>query len=109
MITFCCLNFLKLQFFGLQDFIDRHYSSIFSAISRLAHLSDRQALEVLTEEVLADLWLHKEAFDAESQKGVFIYKTILYHVFAYLKRNGDQERISFLKKTLPINPDRYIT
>ena len=91
----------------MKDFIDRHYSSVFSAISRLTRLSDRQELETLTEEVLADLWLHKEAFDAESRKGIFIYKTLLYHVFAYLKRKGDQERISFLQKTLPINPDHY--
>jgi hypothetical protein len=91
----------------LKDFIDSYYSSVFSAISRLARLSDRQELESLTEEVLTDLWLHKEAFDAESRKGTFIYKTILYHVFAYLKRKGDEERISFLQKTLPINPDHY--
>ena len=93
----------------MKDFIDLYYSSVFSAISRLTGLSDRQELETLTEEVLADLWHHKEAFDAESRKGIYIYKTILYHVFAYLKRKGDQERISFLQKTLPINPDRYIT
>jgi len=91
----------------LKDFIDQHYSSVFSAISRLTRLSDRQELETLTEEVLADLWLHKENFDAESRKGIFIYKTILYHVFAHLKRKGDEERISFLQKTLPINPDHY--
>ena len=91
----------------MKDFIDRYYSSVFSAISRLTRQSDRQELETLTEEVLTDLWLHKEAFDAESRKGIFIYKTILYHVFAYLKRMGDEERISFLQKTLPINPDLY--
>ena len=93
----------------MKDFIDRYYSSVFSAISRLTHLSDRQELEILTEEVLTDLWQHKEAFDAESRKGVFIYKTLLYHVFAYLKRKGDEERISFLKKTLPINSDQYLS
>ena len=98
----------------MKDFIDLYYSSVFSAISRLTRQSDRQEpetltqeLETLTEEVLADLWLHKEAFDAESRKGIFIYKTILYHVFAYLKRKGDEERISFLQKTLLINPDLY--
>ena len=91
----------------MKDFIDRYYSSVFSAISRLTQLSDRKELEILTEEVLADLWLHKEAFDAESRKGIFIYKTILYHVFAYLKRKGDEERITFLQKTLLINPDLY--
>jgi len=93
----------------LKDFINLYYSSIFSAIAKLSGLSDRQEVETLTEEVLADLWHHKEAFDAESRKGIFIYKTILYHLFAYLKRKGDEERISFLKKTLPINPDRYIS
>ena len=97
----------KTQLILLKDFIDHYYSSVFSAISRLTRLSDRQELETLTEEVLADIWLHKEAFDAESRKGIYIYKTILYHVFAYLKRKGDQERISFLQKTLPINPDHY--
>ena len=91
----------------MKDFIDRYYSSVFSAISRLTRQSDRQELETLTEEVLTDLWLNKEAFDAESRKGIFIYKTILYHVFAYLKRKSDEERISFLQKTLMINPDLY--
>ncbi len=88
----------------MKDFIDLNYSSVFAAISRLTRLSDRHELETLTEEVLADIWLHRKAFDAESRKGVFIYKTILYHVFDYLKRQGDHERISFLRKTLPINP-----
>jgi len=91
----------------LKEFIDHHYSSVFSAISRLTRFPDRQEVEALTEEVLTDLWLHKRTFDAESRKGVFIYKTILYHVFAFLKRKGDEERISFLQKTLPINPDHY--
>ena len=91
----------------MKDFIDLYYSAVFSAISRLTRLPDRQELETLTEEVLADLWLHKDAFNAESRKGVYIYKTILYHVFAYLKRQGDEQRISFLQKTLPINPDLY--
>jgi len=91
----------------LKDFIDLYYSSVFSAISRLTRLSDRQELETLTEEVLSDLWHHKEAFDAESRKGTYIYKTILYHVFAFLNKQGDKERISFLQKTLPINPDLY--
>jgi DNA-directed RNA polymerase specialized sigma24 family protein len=91
----------------LKDFIDRYYSSVFAAISRLARQPDHQELKTLTEDVLADLWLHREAFDAESRKGTFIYKTILYHVFAYLKSKGDEQRISFLQKTLPINPDLY--
>ncbi len=91
----------------MKDFIDHYYSSVFSATSRLTQLSDRKELETLTEEVLADLWLHREAFDTESRKGIFIYKTILYHVFTYLKRKGDEERISFLHKTLLINPELY--
>jgi hypothetical protein len=93
----------------LKDFINLYHSSVFSAIAKLSGLSDRQEVETLTEEVLADLWYHKEAFDAESRKGIFIYKTILYHVFAYLKRKGDEERISFLKKNLPINSDQYLS
>ena len=101
------LKLSKTQLILLKDFIDRYYSSVFSAISRLTGLSDRKELETLTEEVLADLWLHREAFDAESRKGIFIYRTILYHVFAYLKRKGDEERITFLQKTLLINPDLY--
>jgi DNA-directed RNA polymerase specialized sigma24 family protein len=91
----------------LKDLIDRYYSSVYSAIARLTRLSDRQELESLTEEVMADLWTRKNAFDAESRKGVFLYKTILYHVFAYLKRKGNEERIGFLQKILPINPDHY--
>jgi DNA-directed RNA polymerase specialized sigma24 family protein len=91
----------------LKDFIDRYYSSIFSAISKLTRLSPCQELETLTEEVLADIWLHRDAFDADGRKGTYLYRTILYHVFAYLKRKGDLERISFLQKTLPIHPGLY--
>ncbi len=89
----------------LKDFIDFYYPPVFSAISRLTRLPNRYELETLTQEVLADLWAKREAFHAESRKGIFIYRTILYHVFTYLKKQGDEKRISFLQKTLPINPE----
>ncbi|MBS1660007.1 MAG: hypothetical protein JST68_03040 [Bacteroidetes bacterium] len=91
----------------MKDFIDRYYSPVFSAISRLTRISSRQELETLTQNVLYDLWQQKETFLADSRQGVFIYKTILRHVFTYLKHQGDDKRIDFLKNTLPIDPDFY--
>lgn len=99
---------LKLLFnstYLLKDFIDFYYPPVFSAIARLTRLPNRYELEELTQEVLADLWIKKDALSAESRKGIFIYKTILFHVFAYLEKKGDAERISFLKRTLPINSE----
>jgi DNA-directed RNA polymerase specialized sigma24 family protein len=91
----------------LKDFIERYYPSVFAAISRLTRLPDRKELETLTDEVLADLWEQREAFNADDRKGVFIYRTILHHLFAYLKNKGDENRINFLRKALPINPEFY--
>jgi len=93
----------------LKEYIDLYYPSIFAAISRLTRLPDRQDLDALTRNVLADLWRQKEIFETERRKGAFIYKTMLYHIFSFLTEKGDMERISFLKKILPTNPDQYIT
>jgi hypothetical protein len=93
----------------LEEYTNLYYPSIFAAISRLTRLPEHRDLDMLTHNVLADLWHHKEVFEAESRKGVFIYKTILYHVFSYLKQQGDEKRIAYLQKILPINPDLYIT
>jgi hypothetical protein len=93
----------------LKELTDHYYPSIFAAIARLTCLTDTQALDSLTRSVIAELWEKKTAFDQAPRKGVFIYKTLLHHVFAYLKSKGDEKRLEFLRATLPINPEFYLS
>ena len=99
-----CSNFLSLK-----ELTDLYYPSIFAAISRLTRLPDRQTLDTLTMSVIDELWEKKAAFDQEPRKGVFIYKTLLHHVFAYLKSKGDEKRLEYLRETLPINSEFYLS
>lgn len=64
-------------------------------------------MEALTQQVLAELGERSQEFTSEHYQGVFIYKLILRHVFNHLKAQGDEARIIFLQKTLPINPSNY--
>jgi hypothetical protein len=89
----------------LKEFIESYYSQVFSAVTRLAGLSEQKEIDKLTTEILDDLWQRKAALDAESRKGVFIYRIVLTHVFSYLKASGQDEKLSFLQKILPIAPD----
>lgn len=88
----------------MKEYIDHYYPSIFAAISRLTRLPNRDDLDKLTQNVLTDLWEHKDTFERETHQGVYIYKTILRHVFSFLRQTGDEQRIEFLQKNLPINP-----
>ena len=99
-----CSNFLSVK-----ELTDHYYPSIFAAISRLTRLTDSQALDFLTRSVITELWEKKAAFDEEPRKGVFIYKTLLHHIFAYLKSKGDEQRLEYLRTTLPINPEFYLS
>lgn len=99
-----CSNFLLLK-----ELTDHYYPCIFAAISRLTCLTDRQALDCLTRSVIAELWEKKAAFDLDPRKGVFIYKTLLHHIFAYLRSKGDEKRLEYLRATLPINPEFYLS
>jgi len=93
----------------LKEFTDLYYPSIFAAISKLTRLTDGQALDTLTRSVIAELWEKRSIFDQDPRKGIFMYKTILHHVFAYLKSKGDENRLEFLRTNLPINPEFYLS
>lgn len=99
-----CSNLLLLK-----ELADHYYPSIFAAISRLTRLTDRLALDSLTRSVITELWENKAAFDKEQRKGIYIYKTLLHHIFAYLKSKGDEQRLEYLRATLPINPEFYLS
>ena len=97
------------NFLPLKELTDLYYPGIFAAISRLTRLADRQTLDTLTLSVITELWEKRAVFDQEVRKGVFIYKTLLHHVFAYLKSKGDEKRLEFLRETLPINSEFYLS
>lgn len=93
----------------LKDFIDRHYPTIFMAAARLTGFSDQEELTMLTENVLASLWKSRQSFDENGRPGVFLYKILLYEVFSYLKKRGDEERIKILRDILLIDPALYLS
>jgi len=94
--------------FLLNQLIDSYYSSVFNSVVRLSGLSDEKELKMLTREILDDLLQRKEQLAAESRKGVFVYKVILAHIFAYLEAKGNAQRIEFLRKILLIHPSNYL-
>ncbi|HLZ88314.1 MAG TPA: hypothetical protein VKQ52_13760 [Puia sp.] len=91
----------------MNHFIDSYYSSVFNSVARLTGSSDENELKALTEEVLGHLRQREEELAAESHKGIFIYKVVLTHVFSFLERKRDENRIDFLQKILPIHPSHY--
>ena len=74
---------------------------------RLARLGDEKEVDMLTRQILSDLWERREQLEAESRKGVFIYKVVLGHVFSHLKARGENDKIEFLQKILLIHPAHY--
>lgn len=76
-------------------------------MERLARLDDVRQVDILTREILSDLWERREQLETEARKGVFIYKVVLGHVFSYLKANGQTEKIEYLQRILPIHPAHY--
>jgi hypothetical protein len=91
----------------LNNFIESYYEQVFHSVARLARLTDDKETDALTREILTDLWQRRASLDAESHKGVFIYKIVLVHVFAYLRARGEEETIGFLQKILLIDPANY--
>jgi hypothetical protein len=88
----------------LKDLIESYYQQVFDSVVRLACLTDDREANALTREILADLWEKKEQLEAESRKGVFIYKMVLAHVFAHLQARGQEEKINFLRKIVLVDP-----
>jgi hypothetical protein len=91
-----------------EHFIDSHCPSIFSAIARLTGLSEEKEIETITMHVLIDLWKKKLELSMETQPATLIYRILLQHVFAYLKMQGNEDRILLLRKTVLIDPIHYV-
>ncbi|HEY4064942.1 MAG TPA: hypothetical protein VGM30_23725 [Puia sp.] len=77
------------------------------AAARLTGPSNPGELETITENVLAELWQHRQEFAGEARPGIYTYKILLQHVFAWLKEQKQENRIAFLQKILPIDPVHY--
>jgi DNA-directed RNA polymerase specialized sigma24 family protein len=90
-----------------EHFIDRYCPSIYSTIARLTGLSDKEELETLSVNVLVDLWNNSEELFKEIPPTAFIYKTLLRHVFTWLKQQGKEAQILLLRNTLLIDPAYY--
>ena len=89
----------------MKDFIESYYQQVFGSVVRLTRLTSEPEADALTREILNNLWEKRELLEAESRKGVFIYKTVLAHVFVYLHARGEEEKINFLRKIVLIDPD----
>lgn len=90
-----------------EQFIDLYYPSIFSAISKLAGVSDEKELEIITVKVFVELWQNSEELFSKVRPPAYIYKILLRHVFDYLKKKGAEEHILYLQNTLLIDPTFY--
>jgi hypothetical protein len=88
----------------LKDFIESYYQQVFGSVVRLTRLTDENEADTLTREILSDLWEKRDLLEAENRRGVFIYKTVLAHVFAHLQAKGDEEKINFLRRIVLIDP-----
>ena len=90
-----------------EEFIDLYYPSIFSAIRKLAGLSDEKELEILTVKVFVELWQNSDDLFGKVRPPAYIYKILLRHVLDYLKKKGADEHIQNLQNTLLIDPAFY--
>ncbi len=91
-----------------EQFIDRYSTSISLTIARLTGLTDKKELETISVNVLIDLWKNRDRLFNEVPPTAFIYKTLLQHVFTWLKQQGKEDHILLLQNTLPIDPAHYI-
>lgn len=91
----------------MNQFIDSYYPSVFNSVARLTGLTEEKELKTITDAILSDLEQRKEELEAESRKGIFIYKVVLIHVFSFLEERRDVKRIDFLQRILLIHPSHY--
>ncbi|SRR5258708_1908388 len=93
----------QLLLFG--QFIDFYYPSIYSAITKLTGLADEKQLEGITMDIFDELWKTREQVLTELRPPAFIYKILIRHVFAYLRKQGADDRIMALQNILYSLPD----
>lgn len=91
----------------MKEFIASYYHRVFTSVEKLARIGDAREVDILTREILSDLWERKEQLEADPGKGVFIYKVVLGHVFSHLKANGETGKMEHLQQILLIHPRLY--
>ena len=94
------------RFILFEQFIDRYYPSIFGGVQKLAGHVDKLVLEKLTVEIFIDLWEHSDELFKPLRKPAYVYKVLVRHVIAWLKKTGGTEQLTFLKNTLLIDPEQ---
>jgi hypothetical protein len=95
----------KIRMF--EHFVDLYSPSVYSAIVKLTGLTDEGALETLTIDVFADLWKYNEDLFGELQPPALLYRTLLHHIFLYLRKHGSEDQILQLQNLLLIDPSHY--
>jgi DNA-directed RNA polymerase specialized sigma24 family protein len=88
----------------LKEFIESYYQQVFGSVVRLARLTDEREADALTREILSALYDKRDLLQAESRKGVYIYKIVLVHVFAHLRARGEEKKLEILQNILLIDP-----
>jgi hypothetical protein len=87
-----------------EQFIDQYYPSIFAGVQKLTGPAGQMAIEKLTVEIFVDLWENGDELFAPLRKPAFVYKILVRHVAAFLKKNGYEEQLQLLQDTLLIDP-----
>ena len=95
------------KIYVFEHFVDLYSSSVYSAIVKLTGLTDETELESMTIEVFTDLWKNNEELFDEMQPPALLYRTVLQHIFIYLKRQGSEDHILQLQNLLLIDPAHY--
>jgi DNA-directed RNA polymerase specialized sigma24 family protein len=93
------------QLLLFSEFIDFYYPSIYSAITKLTGISDAKELENITMDIFDELWKTRDQVLTELRPPAFIYKILIRHVFAYLRKQGAEDRISALQGILYSIPE----
>ena len=93
------------QLLLFSEFIDFYYPSIYSAITKLTGISDAKELENITMDIFDELWRTRDQVLTELRPPAFIYKILIRHVFAYLRKQGAEDRISALQGILYSLPE----
>jgi DNA-directed RNA polymerase specialized sigma24 family protein len=93
------------QLLLFSEFIDFYYPSIYSAITKLTGVTDEKDLENITMDIFDELWRTRDQVLTEMRPPAFIYKILIRHVFAYLRKQGAEDRISALQSILYSLPE----
>jgi hypothetical protein len=80
---------------------ERYATAIHTLVVNLTGYSDREELGNVTVEIFMDLWSNRDIFGQLARPGIFIYQRSLLHIFGFLKKKGNMERITLLRSILP--------